>query len=93
MHGNSKQPHVAMFGCGASHSVVVLDPCWSESLAAATTTPLQFHKESTTFSTHTTFPALENFHNQQSMLQIDTTAIQGYPDQYSGNNQKGKDQL
>lgn len=45
-------------------------------------TPPWFHKESTTFSTHTSFPAVENFHHQQCMLQIHTTATQGFPNNY-----------
>lgn len=40
-------PMWPMFGCGASHSVLVLDPCWSsmESLAAATTAPPSFTRK------------------------------------------------
>jgi len=91
---NSKWPRVALFGCWASHSALVPDPRRSESLAAAapalTTTTTRCHKESASFSTHTSSPALENFHHQQRMLQIGVTSVQGHPGQQQWSQLEGQ---
>lgn len=94
MHGNSKWPHVALFVCGASHSVPVLDPCRAESLAAAATTATPSFIRKAQCSQPT--PPSQHW----KTLTTSNARCKRIPQLFrdiqisnSGNNQKGKDQL